>query len=157
QLVATWQPGKLLVHFFGDHSTMWVQEGQLEAWGSPQDEPRLHALLLWGRQKHRCVHCSHMPLTDTPRAWRPCRSKPRGMCARVPDAIATLSLVGAPPHMRVQHPDWTHFASFLLAGHSETPIRMQLRPPLDQGSRVPVSLRALTHVKRFHMPALQHP
>ena len=56
QLVATWQPGRVLVHFFGEHSSMWVTESQLDTWGSPQDELRLHALLLWGRQKHRCVH-----------------------------------------------------------------------------------------------------
>lgn len=62
QLVATWQPGKLLVKFFGEHSSMWVSESQLEEWGGDQDEPRLHNLVLWGRQKHRQAASLKSPL-----------------------------------------------------------------------------------------------
>ena len=48
--------GHVLVHFYGEHSLMWVKEVELVPLDL-DDGAKLHDLKLWGREHHKSAHC----------------------------------------------------------------------------------------------------
>jgi hypothetical protein len=46
--------GKLLVRFYGEHSSSWAAPKQLTPWeAGAQEEERLEALRLWGKRANK--------------------------------------------------------------------------------------------------------
>lgn len=45
-------PGLVLIHFYGEHSSMWVKESELVPFNM-DDMNKMHDLKAWGRDHHK--------------------------------------------------------------------------------------------------------
>lgn len=47
--------GKVLVRFYGDHSSSWVAQKQLLPWDEADVEHKSAALAVWGKKNNKCA------------------------------------------------------------------------------------------------------
>lgn len=57
-------PGKLLVRYYGEHSSSWVAPKQLLLWGASNEAEKVEALKAWGKKTNRYEHMLSVMIHD---------------------------------------------------------------------------------------------
>eukprot|EP00775_Hariotina_reticulata_P007949 gene7949-8147_t len=52
-IVLTFAPGKLLVRFYGEHSSSWISPKHLVKWDDGNEQEKVEAMKSWGKKVHR--------------------------------------------------------------------------------------------------------
>jgi hypothetical protein len=52
-IVLTFTPGRLLVRFYGEHSSSWIAPKHLVKWDEGNEQEKIAALKTWGKKVHR--------------------------------------------------------------------------------------------------------